>query len=710
MVTAITLGNFFTSNGKTVLGGVGGSGLDTEALIEGLTEARSLAKVELEDKVALNGEKSTALSQLKSLLGRLKDAANFLRNPPGVSNAADNVFKATSANLISNTAVAASNYLSVTTSAGATHQSYSITEITSVAKATQQATGNISVADADGQVVFSTAAANQFQAGTVTINDTEITLSDGDTLSGVAAKFNAVSSSTGINATVIQVADGTYQLFFSATQTGEDSAFDLNDIYDEIGNPTGTIIDPDGVFSQFTFADKQTASNAEFILNGTTITRQSNVVNDVITGVTFNLLQATPEDTTLGINVVPDNDLVKSGIINFANVYNELRIFAAEQSEVGADGLYKDTAVLNNNQTMRSILDSLGTQVSSIVAGITGGDPTRLADIGITLTDLPATADAPEAKNIITIDEGKLTNAIASNFDGVRRIFEFDLQSTNPNLRVFSRTNALDVSEFTLNLNPFATQTTQTISVADADTDVVTAVEGDGLFKAGTLTIRGQDITFGLGDSLNDILAAFQAVEGDTGLVASLEEVSAGNYRFVFTSTVDAGSVNFDLESTLVDPDGVFDEVDVTATGAYTATYTDDDGEQTIDVDVTLLSSGTNYRIEGQKGTVLEGLVLLYSSTYASSIDVTATQGIADKVYNVSYANALDDTGSIAIELDALSDSDDKLAEDIARIEDQIVVFRNQLIEKFSRLESALSQVNTLLQSLQADADARNNS
>lgn len=709
MVTAITLGNFFTSNGKTVLGGVGGSGLDTEALIEGLTEARSLAKVELEDKVALNGEKSTALSQLKSLLGRLKDAANFIRNPPGVSNAADNVFKATSANLTSNTAVAASNYLSVTTSAGATHQSYSITEITSVAKATQQATGNISIDDADSQAVFTSAGANQFQAGTVTINDTEITLSDGDTLNGVAAKFNAVSSSTGINATVIQVSDGTYQLFFSATQTGEDSAFDLNDIYDEIGNPTGTIIDPDGVFSQFTFADKQTASNAEFILNGTTIIRQSNVVNDVITGVTFNLQQATPEDTTLGINVVPDNELVKSGIINFANVYNELRIFAAEQSEIGADGLYKDTAVLSNNQTLRSILDSLGTQVSSIVSGITGGDPTRLADIGITLTDLPATADTPEAKNIITIDEGKLTNAIASNFDGVRRVFEFDLQSTNPNLRVFSRTNALDVSSFTLNLNPFATQTTETISIADADTDVVTAVEGDGLFKAGTLTIRGQDITFTLGDSLNDILAAFQAVEGDTGLVADLEEVSAGNYRFVFTSTVDAGSVNFDLESSLVDPDGVFGEVDVTAEGAYTATYTDDDGEHTIDVDATLLSNGTNYRIEGQKGTVLEGLVLLYSSTYATSVDVTTTQGIADKIYNVSYANALDDTGSIAIELDALSDNDDKLAEDIARIEDQIVVFRNQLIEKFSRLESALSQVNTLLQSLQADADARNN-
>ncbi|NBX03091.1 MAG: hypothetical protein EBR02_03300 [Alphaproteobacteria bacterium] len=708
MVTSVQLGNFFTSNGKTVLGGVGGSGLDTQGLIDGLTEAKGLPKKALEDKIALNDKKSAALSEFQTLLAKFKDANNFLRNPPGVSNDADNVFKATTSSVSSNTAIAGSNYLNVTTEAGANVQSYSISEITSVAKATQQASTYISVANKDSAIaVFASPTAHQIQAGAITIRGKTITLSAGDTLSGVAAKFNAVSDTTKIKASIVQVESGKYELHFSGTETGLDNEFDLR----SLATPD-VIVDPNGVLAHFAFGvtNVQDASDASFVLNGTTITRGTNTIDDAVDGVTFNLLQATPALTTLSVTVSSDQALIKSGIINFINTYNELKTFAAKQTEVKSDGSgFAETALLHDSQVFRSTMDNISAFISGVVSGLDSAAPSLLADIGITLSNLPKSTDAPEVKNILTVDEGKLTSAIASQTDDVRRLFEFDLTADNTNLRVFKRTNAITESDFTITVNPFATQVTETLTVADADTAIVATVPVGNQFKAGVITINDTDITLADGDTLNQIITKFTAAAGTTGVAASLTTVSAGNYKITFTSTITSGSANFDLTSDSIDPDGVFDAISITATAAYKATYTVDSVPTTVDLDATALSSGEGYLLKGQDGTAFEGLQLIYSSAYSAFINVTATQGISDKIYNLSDGILTENTGSLALETKSLADSDTKLNEDIARIEDQITVFRNQLLLQFAELEKAISQVNTLLQSLQANTDARNN-
>ena len=104
MVTQIQLGNFFTSGGKTVPGGVGGSGLDTQSLIEGLVEARRLPAVRIEEKITAGQARNAALVEYRTLLSTFRDAVNFMRNPPGVANDVDNVFRYTTSSLSSSTA------------------------------------------------------------------------------------------------------------------------------------------------------------------------------------------------------------------------------------------------------------------------------------------------------------------------------------------------------------------------------------------------------------------------------------------------------------------------------------------------------------------------------------------------------------------------------------------------------------------------------
>jgi len=708
MVTHIQLGNFFQSGGRTVLGGVGGSGIDTEALVKALTDAKRLPATRLEDKIKLNDSRSKALADLQALLSKLKDAASFLRNPPGVGNDADNAFAFTKTTILSNTSVDGNSYLSVSSTPGTTLQNYVISDITSLARAKVQSTGDITIATADAAAVSSTPVGGQFKAGTFTLKGQQITFASGDSLNTVAAKLNAVSSQTGIRANIIQVSTGTYQLSFTATATGTTADFDFNNV-----DVPGTLVDPDGVFSGIT--TKQTATNAEFKLNGVSIVRQSNTASDVVSGVTFTLLQTTPdEDTELTIGIKPDTQTAKNGILNFISAYNDLKVFAAKQMELGPDGTFTEDAVLSGSSSLRSTASTITSQLASLVSGITGGNPSRLSDLGITAAELPASKDNPQVRNILNVDEAKLDAALEGNFTALRKVFEFTFTTSNPNIRIFQRSNALNTSGFTLDVNPFATQTTGIINVADADTAITSATPQEGFFKTGTVTINGQPIVFADGDSLNMIRDKFNAVSASSGMTAEVVSVAAGQYRLKFTSTpVPAGNNNFNLMSNAIDPSSVFQFMQVESVSTFKATYDNGSGPVTIDVDGTPLrdvnGNLTGVSLRGKAGTVLDGLVMVYSSLAASSSTIGTTQGLTDKVFNTLDGVLKLDTGSLAVEINSIKTADAKLNDDIARIDAQVETYRQQLLDKFTALEQAVSRVNTLLDSIDANNQARNN-
>jgi len=580
MVTQVTLGSFFSLNGKTVLGGAGGSGLDTKALIASLSEAKRAPAVYNEDLITINDEQSSALGTFQSLLSSFRSASAALRNPPGVGNAADNAFQFTKATIIS----PGSDYFSVTTAAGATAQSYNISNISSVASAANQGTGSFQIADADESVVPAGAGPTTFAAGTITFNGQDITIEADDSLNAVAAKFNAVSDLTGVRATVVRVDTNDFQLSFVATNTGTANNFDLS-----------TATDPSGVLTNIGLTAAVVGTNAEFELNGIAIVRQSNTVSDVVTGLTINILQETPDAITdYRFNIEPDTTIIQSAINNFINTYNAIKAFEAEQLQLNNDGTYSENSKLAQNQTFLTIMNNLNAQIASQVAGITGSNPSSLADVGITFTSSPATSTTPEVNNILTVNDGTLTSALTSNFNGVKKLFGFSLTSNNSNLTIFRHTNSLAVSSFSLTITP------------------------------------GSDI---------------------------------------FTATYDTGG-----------------------------------GPETVNLTATALTGGVNgYTLKGLVGTALEGLELIYASTANATISVTATQGIADKIFNTNDVALKTNGGILALELARIEESTARLNEDIATIDEQVAIFTQQLVAKFSALEQAIARTNNLLQSLNAN-------
>lgn len=415
----------------------------------------------------------------------------------------------------------------------------------------------------------------------------DITINEGDSLTNIAAAINAQKSITGVSATIIQVASNDFRLTIQSELTGVDNAFNIVDVEDVYS-------------STVTFTQTQAAQNASFTLNGSlSISRATNTINDVISGVTFSLFQDSPGGTDITVEIAKDTDSSKDAIISFLNAYNEFRGFVGAQRERDDSGKLVETAVIGSDTVLQSAISRAELELNKIVTSLTAGDPARLSDIGITFTDFAGDDENPAATNILQLDQDKLDAALASNFDAVRRIFEFTFTSSSSALRAYTRTNALAISDFQVDI----------------------------------------DITRATGDKV----------------------------RITYT-----------------DPD----------TGLPT----------TINADFTA-GSGTGGTITGQTGTVLEGLKLIYTGDGTDVIDVNASQGIADRLFN-SITDFTKSGGLIDTEVTSLTSQNDRLQADIDKLNEQIDTFRDRLLRRYSLLEEAITKANSILQFLDAQLKA----
>ena len=572
MVTQIQLGNFFQQNGRTVVGG-SQSGIDTESLINALAEAKRVPAVKLEEKIELNGSRTTALNSLKDILTRFKDAADILRNPPGVSNSNKNIFAYRTTSLSANTSVAGDTYVSVAAEPGAPNQNFTISDIEQLAQETKQDIDTpFLLPSTASSVVTAVATPGSFTAGTFTLRNVtggagvSLTFADGDSLQTVASKFNSVKDQTGIQATIIKVADGTpndsYKLSFTATKTGTTYGFDIT-------NVSTVTSDPSGVFANLGVVNTtQPAQNARFTIDNVVVEREQNAISDLISGMSFTLKRVTPNDGTIvNVSVRPDEEIIKNAIVQFADVYNEFRLFSAKQSEIGDDGVALEDAVLSSNQALRTVISRVGNEIASVVSNISGGNPSRLADIGLDFGDFAGDEENPYTRNIIQINEEKLNSALASGVEGVMGLFQYQMTSDNLALTTFRRTNDASVNAFTLNI--------------DRTGGIYTANYTDAFGSPQSVNFTGTAISGGTGITLkadpNSALAGLEFIFASADTTATINvNFSQGVGDRIFNAlddmlNLDGGVVTQELQS-IADSNSRF-ETEITRIDAQIERY-----------------------------------------------------------------------------------------------------------------------------------------
>ena len=111
------------------------------------------------------------------------------------------------------------------------------------------------------------------------------------------------------------------------------------------------------------------------------------------------------------------------------------------------------------------------------------------------------------------------------------------------------------------------------------------------------------------------------------------------------------------------------------------------------------VSGGT---IKGADGTAFAGLAMVWTGHGSTNIDVSATQGVADTLYN--YIGGVTDEfqGSLTKASDDLGQRDTDYQTEIDRINQQANSYRQQLVDKYAAMETALSLANSMLEQVKA--------
>ncbi len=223
-------------------------------------------------------------------------------------------------------------------------------------------------------------------------------------LAGIRDAINAAPSNDTVQATLIQAVDGA-RLVLTARKGGAGNAIQVAAAGGD-GGLTALVYQPGGTMNLTEIA---AARNAEAVIDGFTVQSPTNVINDAIDGVSLSLVAARP-GTTLQLNVANDDaatrDKVRSFVTDLNTTMSTLAKLRAYDPATSTGG------PLLGDSMLRGVEDSLRRQISA--PSTTATAPyNSLNAIGITIG----------ADGSFSLDEAKLTKALAADFDSVGKLF-----------------------------------------------------------------------------------------------------------------------------------------------------------------------------------------------------------------------------------------------------------------------------------------------
>lgn len=321
-----------------------------------LNRAVSIASLPV---TALQNRQADLLVQ-KQLLSGISTGVNALADAlAALKQAGDNkALTASSSN---------ASRVSVTLNGATTAGVYTISEISSVARAASEntaagyATADSTAVDADGelQLVFGN------QTHTIQLSPEQ------NNLNGLRDAINGLG--LGLTATVLNTGTGEnpYYLTLTASGTGATTLA----LRSEVDNPASNILTSDNQ-----------GSNAIFKLNGLSVEKSDNVVSDVIPGVAFTIVSKTTAGETVTLTVASNRASLASAIEKMVAAYNSLRDQLNAQVGEKAGLLSGDFIVRHVQAKLRELAGFRAPDVSM-----------SLAELGITL----------DSKGVMSFDRAK---------------------------------------------------------------------------------------------------------------------------------------------------------------------------------------------------------------------------------------------------------------------------------------------------------------
>ena len=304
--------------------------------------------------------------------------------------------------------------VTATATASAALGSHSIF-VTQLAKHHTMVSDQITSADTDlrspvgvGEKTFSITVNGTATEVTVTIDADD---TNEDIIAATASAINTAMADVTDAVTASAFADtsSTSKLVFRSDSTGTDYKMTLADVSGSLLAALG--IDDEGVAATdstggYIYADA--ALDAIFELDGVGITRCSNIVDDVLTGVTFTLSSHQESgDEAVDVTVSRDTSVIRETVEDFIEKYNDSLAYLQSKTAVDSTGVRQP---LSHEYIYRSLIGSMRTIVGgSFSTGSTS--VTMLSHLGIEIdsTGQLSLSDSDEFDEAIDTDASAVT-------------------------------------------------------------------------------------------------------------------------------------------------------------------------------------------------------------------------------------------------------------------------------------------------------------
>ena len=356
-----------------------GSGLDVQSIVTQLMDIERQPLKRLEFKQSQFEAQISAYGQLSSSFATFQSAMEKLDSLSDLK-----VFQTSSSN---------ADVIGATASSNADIGNFGV-EVIRLAE--NHKLSSIEILDTD---TFGGTAGDSLsiQVGADAASTITVDLTTAQTLEEVRDAINNDLANPGVSATIINGVNGNQKLIFTAKESGSANALTIS--------TAGTVTPANFGFQTVNdIAGDTSLLDAEIVVDGYNVTRSSNNISDVISGVTLNLVSANP-GTTNTITIGHDNEAVTEAVQSFADAFNDLRsdIKSLRSGQLEADGL-----LLSMERRIFNVLNT----------SATGGVYSNLSEIGLRM----------QKDGTMTLNSNDLNTALQTNFDGVAQLFAADGQ------------------------------------------------------------------------------------------------------------------------------------------------------------------------------------------------------------------------------------------------------------------------------------------
>lgn len=646
-----------------------GSGLDLNGLVTQLISAQSEpANRRLDVREADFQARISAYGSLKSSLSDFRSALSSITAPSSFSSRSTTSSDSDSVTATASNAASASTY-AVEVSQLAQSQKLASDVFTDSSTivgegvltfrfGTYDSGGNTFTADADRDI------------GTVTIDNTN------SSLTGIRDAVNAAG--IGITASIINDGAGS-RLVFGSTSTGASSSIEVTVSGDSVGSDTDT----DGL-SKLAFDPTSTAGNgknlsqtaaaldANFTIDGLTLSQSSNTLTDVVDGVTLNLLKVTTGPVS--IDVSRNTDAATSAVQQFVGSFNQLA--ATFKSLSGFDADSQQGGVLLGDAVLRTIESNVRQIMTGVVDGLDAADVRSLSDIGVTT----------QADGTLALNTSRLNEAMDRNPDAVASLFGVNGLVTDSTVSFDGATDSTQPGRYAVQVSQLATNG-QYVGAASSSLTVdalnnTLSVKVDGEFSS-VVTLTQKTYASGA-----ELAAEIQAqINADDALQAAGASVSVA---FV--------SGAFEITSNSYGSDSSVSIVSAPSASSSTLGIGSTVGTSTTGVDIAgsignVAATGSGQQLTGRGNATGLSLSVVGGSTGLRGT-VTFSRGFASELLTAVDGYLAKDAG-LESSIEGLEARTETLNEERVALAERLAKEEERIRAEFATLDALVAQFNT---------------